>query len=227
MADDNSGFFGGLKSLGRAAAGVLVELPDDKQAPKPAPTKPVATAPGGTAPARVAVGYDPEMYEALQKMIAKRASAYTDLQEKSNLLVNVIPDKSTRIKAAFATSQRSSSDIVKAIDIHLMDLVAEARRFTAKTESEIAAKSGTSRTEATRLKAANETSLKRIEQLRGEIMSLENQISESAAKINELSAEADAAEAEIRAVAARFELTVEHVKSELEGEKASLSALLT
>jgi len=215
MADTSAakGFF-------KAALNVFVETDDDKASP--AATAPVTARPSTTsAPVSVSV-VDPDMVATLQKVIDSRKTPYTALLEASQKLASVIPDETQRLKAAFVTvsGDRSLSDIVKAIDVHVSDLEGQVMRFRQTTAAQISTKVGAKRAQATSFSTE-------IESNKGEIDRLNARNNDLASQVQTLTAQADADEQEIGAVETRFEAAVTFLTNNLTATKQHLSSVLS
>ncbi len=231
--------------LGKRILGLFIETdePRDAAGTAQAPARPpssaspanminVASLRGTTAtvPAVGGVPVDPDMLASLQKKICARSTPYVTLMETAQRLVGVVPDESTRLKAAFAMvsgdGARSVASITQAIDVHLADLEGERIRFKNVSNDQMVGMAADLRKQASALVAQGTAGTAEIERMQAAIASLQSAISKSAAQARELTAAADKSEADIKAVCVAFDRAVEHVKSDLVGKKATLGALL-
>lgn len=214
-------------NLGKKFLGFFVETESTPEAPDPAMPKSSAAV---GAPAKPALSIDQEMLATLQKKINSRSSSYVTLIEAAQRLVSVIPDETTRLKAAFAMvsgeGTRSVSSIAQAIDVHIADLEGERIRFKNTSNEQMGSKSADLRAQADSLGAQNVASTSQIERLQAEIAKVQAAIVKNSAQCRDLNIEADKAEAQIKAVSAAFDRTVEYLKNDLAAKKVSLSTLL-
>lgn len=216
-------------SLGKKFLGLFVETESSPEAPVP-PKSQVKVTPAGAASTPVA-SVDQEMLATLQKKISSRSSPYVTLIEAAQRLVTVIPDETTRLKAAFAMvsgeGNRSVSSITQAIDVHIADLEGERIRFKNASDEQMNSKSAVLRNQAGGLSAQNATSTGQIERLQAEIAKLQDAIVKNTGLCRDLNLQADNAEAEIKAVSAAFDRTVDYLKNDLAAKKRSLASVLS
>lgn len=113
------------------------------KAPSPAaqatrPTVGVAM-PNMLAPAMVVSGVNPQFVEAIKKAVFGKQTALTALVAAADSLIEIIPDPTTRFKAAFKTSGngRTVQQIAAAADIHLADVEGEEMRFKAAVDAKL------------------------------------------------------------------------------------------
>ena len=239
-------------SLGKKILGLFIETEEsrDETGPAPAPAKaapatltvvtgtgvPAASnavaRPGAVLARNLAVGasVDPEMLATLQKKISARSTPYITLMDTAQRLVGIIPDETTRLKAAFAMvcgdGNRSAASIAQAIDVHLADLEGERIRFKNVSNDQLVGMAADLRKQANALTAQGAASSAEIERMQAAIASLQGTMSKNTAQARELTAAADKSEADIKAVCVAFDRAVEYLKNDLAGKKAALNALL-
>lgn len=171
--------------------------------------------------------YDATMLDQLNAVIVGRKSAYNTLLESSQKLASLIPDETTRIKAAFATLDgRSFVDISSAIDVHVSDLELQRNRFKQTTEQQVAQRVGSLRQTAAKCATTIEACNRRLAEITQEAERLQQQIAEAKAQGAQAESDANAAEVEIRNVEARFNATVDYAVKDLTFKKQNLSTVL-
>ena len=189
-----------------------------------APSVSPVTAAGSTSP-----GVNSAMVAELKKVVTRRATPYTALEERTAALAEVIPDQTMRTKAAFAVLKsegRTAHQIIQAIDTHLMDLDGEQRRFTSTSQQASNRSIGALREEIAALSNATEDDNRNVNELREQIARGEERIRERSGNIAAKAAAADAAELELARVVQDFTDAVESVKQGLTQRKADLSSAL-
>lgn len=199
---------------------IFEETPTNAPIPAPVAAQPTGT---HTSVTPVSVGADPEMVSAIKKTTLARKTAYTALLEAADKMTTIIPDSNTRIKAAYAMvagEQRTVDTIVNALDVHISDVDGERMRFTQQTSQLFANEVETLKAQAASLDATNE-------QLRNQIASLTQQVTDNAAKSATLLAQATTRNTELEQAAARFTVAAQQVRSEFEQQRVSLSTILS
>lgn len=209
---------------------VLVDEPGGQAAPAPAGTK--APVGGftvmGTAPVQPA-GVNPEFLAAIKKVVMARNTAMTQLLAAADRLANIIPDATTRFKAAAATASdgRTVPQILAAVDIHLQDVDGEEARFkaaiNAKMTTEVGALEGTANSLRTMIEAAQ-----------NEMQAAQNRIQELSQRVatanNELLDAQNAAAAkrgEIEQLQLQFAAAANVVRQELTAHKSTIQSALS
>lgn len=187
--------------------------------------------PGGMmAPAQtMAYGVDPQMVEDIKKIIARRPTPYTALQENANTFVGVIHDESQRVNAAFALLKRQgtvASQVISSIDFHIRDIETEKQGFSVASKQAVERKAGQLRTEADQLISQNKADEASIASLQQQIANMHQRIGERSAQATSKQMEASSAEAEIQAKTTAFIAAADTVIADLNNKKTSLSSML-
>ena len=212
-------------SLGSKILGLFVDIdtsPRPGAAATPAPKAAVAAAKGDAV--------DQQMLTTLREQIAARSTAYVTLTEAAQRLSGVIPDQTTRLKAAFAMVSgegiRSVASITQAIDVHIADLEGERMRFKQASDAQTSVKSAALRKQADALAAQAAAGSAQIERMQADIASLQADSVQTAAQCRALNAQADQADTEITAISAAFDRAVDFLKADLAANKTTLNAIL-
>lgn len=211
--------------------GLFVETDD---APATTPVQPTVAAP--VAPAATVNGtltptpaFDPEILGMFQNAISARKTPYTALLEKSAVLADVIPDESTRTKAAFKmilSEGRTLDSVLQAIDLHIADVSGELLRLKSTSETASKTKVLSLRSAATQSIELRDSNMEKIKRLQEQIETLHNEAAEADRKAVDMTAQANAAEAEIAAVVDRATAAAELVKQDLSNKKTALTNIL-
>ena len=164
---------------------------------------------------------NPQFVEALRKAIFGKQTALTTLLEAADKLAAIIPDPSTRYKAAWATSAqgRTVQQVAAAADIHLADIKGEVMRFEAAVKQQLGSEATTLETQANGLATQIQSSQQQIEAAQRRIAELTQAIGELTQKHAEASAQAAAKRVEIETTTQQFETAALQVRNELEGIK--------
>lgn len=228
--------FDALKKIGDAAGGLIFKDAEEgkpsAQAGKPAgiggfSATPTASTSGGVVSVPT---LNLEMVEELKKVVTKRVSAFTTLEEKSNAMAAAIPDETQRTRAAFgllAAEGRSGADIIKAIEMHVMDVDSEQTRFANAVNAAKQTKSGGIRAEVATLEKSVNADNELIVKLQSQIVDAQARIATNQQQASEKSAAASVVEAEFDAKVAAFNNAASAVKDSLNARKAALSSVLS
>jgi len=215
-------------ALGKKLLGFFVETEETNEAPTAKPAIPVSAV---VPTAKAASSVDQEMLASLQKKIHARSSPYITLIEAAQRMSGVIPDESTRIKAAYtmvsADGTRSLSSIMQAIDVHIADLEGERLRFRNASDEQTSRKSAAMRDQARNLEEQNAENAAQIQRLQADVAKLQTAIATNAAQSRELKQEADSADGEIKRVSIAFDVAVDFLKRDLAAKKNSLTTILS
>lgn len=219
-----------LDKLKKALEAAQIVSFDEAPAPAATATPAAAKGPAVASAKYTAPTYDQDMLTSLNKVIAARKTPYTALLEQAARLESVIHDENVRLKAAFATiageGQRSLEGVIQGIDIHIADIERERMSFKRNAAAQVQAKAGALRGEAARRTSATENAEQRLKQLEDERQRLVEQRSADMAAADQANRDADSAEAEVRLVEQRFDLTADHLKSNLESRRSYLGSVL-
>lgn len=195
----------------------------------PAPAAPaVNTAPMGQAPS-VTVNNNNEFVTALRNAIKARQTAFTALLAAADKLAGIIPDPTTRLKAAFATVSgegRGIREVLQAIDVHIADLESQRLQFTRAMDGQKQSAIGTLQAELDSLKPSNDSAAAQIQSMQQQIQSLQELMANNNTRAGELSAKIATEGARFTTAAQQFETALVLVKGELDGQKAAVSSTL-
>lgn len=184
-----------------------------------------------TAPAvPAAQSVNQEYVDAIEGIVNNRKTPYTTFVETSKKLEAIIPDETTRLKAAFVSISgegRSLDTILQAIDIHISDISGEVMRFARTSETQIQQQVVLVKNNAEAKRAENQALSTQISNLQQQISALTDKIAANTNEANTLDAEAATAEVKIHTVENAFKSTADFVVNKLTSRKAMLSALLT
>jgi len=198
--------------------------------PQSTTVTPAAASPGPASPSNPQTYFppstpeaDPAMLEMLRKVAYGRASSFKSILENMSKMESVIPDESTRAKAAFATmggDTRTPQNVLQAIDVHIQDLDGEQIKFSntsaaRKTESLNAIATKLSGTENSIQRLLSE--LEALEQTKAQKLDQINQLNTNLASMQNDKAQIDF---EFDKVASNFMVAFNVVKNELLSRKA-------
>lgn len=220
-----------------AVKGALVE--DDGPKKQADAVKPVATtvvtpiAPGiSTVPAHTVIstsyGANPEMVASIRQGTMARKTPYTALLEAADKLANVIPDSTTRLKAAYAMigDNRSVASISNAIDLHVQDVQGEKMRFAQQATAKRAATVDPLKKQVSDLSTQNQNISTEISNINQRIQQLQETQRTNEVQISTLTGQAQQKETEIAAVEAQFDAAATQVCSDLEQQRAAITSTL-
>ena len=216
--------------LGSKFMSFFVEVDEKPQTqPTPVATQTPSSVSHNVQSSVASPAFDPEILGMFQNAIVARKTPYTALLEKSNVLVDVIPDENTRVKAAFKmilSEGRTLDSVLQAIDLHISDISGELLRLRSTSE-------GASKTKVQSLRAAaqgmidlRDSNLKKISDLQAQIERLHNEATEADQKAVDQTNQANAAEAEITAIVERANAAADFVKQDLTNKKTALVTIL-
>jgi len=189
---------------------------------------PQGVRPAGTVNFAPQTHLNQEMVDAIRKETFSRNTAMTQLITASDSLIEIIPDASTRMRAAqkMAGNGRQPKDFGDAVQIHLTDVDGIEMRFNKAIDDKVKAEVGglTSRADATE---------KHIEQMSNEIKAMTERITRmqqdigtETTNLNTIRAEASSKEAGLRQTHVEFKAAAEAVRQELNGHKATILSTL-
>lgn len=188
--------------------------------------QPGVASPGG----HVTPTLNAEMVEALKKVVTNRKTAFTTLEEKSNAMAAAIPDETMRTRAAFgilSAEGRNATDIIKAIEIHVVDIDGEQGRFSQAIAQAKTEKSGALRNEIANIEKALTNDNDLIQRLQQQIADAQGRVINNQQQITEKSSAVAMVEAECDAKAQQFNAAAEAVKNSLTQRKNVLSSVLS
>ena len=220
--------FDALKKFGDVAGGIIFKETETGSVAKPAAVSKPMVGNFASQP-QVNTTFNQEMVDELKKVVKKRVSAFTTLEERAAAMAGAIPDEAMRTKAAFgllAAEGRSAQEIIKAIEIHVMDIDSEETRFTGACTASKQGKSGLIREEINTLEKQLLQDGDVITQLHTKIKETEERIAANSLKVTESKDRALVIEAEIDAKSLSFTMAAAVVKESLNNRKTALSSML-
>jgi chromosome segregation ATPase len=169
-----------------------------------------------------------DMVAAIRKQTFSRNTALTALIAASDTLADFIPDPVTRLKAAQKTAggNRSSKELVDAVQIHLADVDGIERQFSNTLESKVQTEVGGLHRQAEAAEAQITNAQTEIQTLNQRVQQLQQQSVEAGTRLNELRAEAASKETELRQAEKDFKAAAESVRVELNGHKNTILSTL-
>lgn len=201
------------------------------QTPVPAPTGAVPLGAAPPAPGMTLASATPNPFtDALRAAIKNRPTAFTTLLVAADKLANIIPDPTTRLKAAYATVSgegRGFREVIGAIDVHVADLEAQKMQFTQALERQRREAIGALEAELNSLPQANNTANTQIQAMTQQIQQLQELIAKNNARMAELQAAVAAETSKFTASQQQFESALVMVRGELEGQKSAVMSTLS
>lgn len=226
--------------IGGALKGALFE--EDPNAPKPAAAPPQAPAQPGqqvsaqSAPTMMSAapsvyatpGVNMDMVTAIKKAIFSRATPFTTLMAAADKLASILPDVNTRLKAAFATASdgRSAKQVADAVDIHLVDVDGEERKFAGALQARTQQDIGSAQQRVAGLKAASDSATAQIAALQAQIQAAQETIQRNAVDVSTLEAEIATKTIELQNAERDFKIAADFVRSELAANKQAILSSL-
>jgi predicted nucleic acid-binding Zn-ribbon protein len=171
-----------------------------------------------------------EMVDELKRVVTKRISPFTTLEEKAVAMATAIPDETMRTRAAFsilAAEGRPVNDIIKAIDMHVVDIDGEQNRFAAAVNSAKTSKSSTIRSEIANLEKTIVSDQDLVQRLQQQINDAVGRVVVNQQQVTEKNAAVTAVEADFDSKIVQFTAAAEAVKASLIARKNVLSSILS
>jgi chromosome segregation ATPase len=199
------------------------------QTPIPAPGTPLGASTSAPSAGVMTPAQNP-FADALRAAIKNRPTAFTSLLAAADKLANIIPDPTTRLKAAYATVSgegRGLREVVGAIDVHVADLEAQKMQFMQALERQRREALGAIEAELSSLPQSNNTANAQIQAMTQQIQQLQELIVKNNARIAELQANATAESTKFTTSQQQFEAALVLVRGELEGQKSAVMSTLT
>jgi len=190
--------------------------------------KPLQTAPGQASAPSAPVAEN-EFVPVLRQVIKGRQTAYTALLAADDRLVNVIPDRTMRLKAAFEMVRGDGRDLpqlMAAIDVHLTDLNSQKLSFSQALEHKKAESSDASQAELDAIAPANQAAQDSIKQLQDQVQALKDQINQRNQRAAELQAKLQADARTYDSKKQLFDAALALVGSELSNQKTIIFTAL-
>lgn len=187
--------------------------------PAEAPSTTLGATPAG-APSSQS-GVNAEFVAAIKKAVFGKQTALTALVTAADSLAEIIPDPTTRFKAAFKTSSagRTVQQIASAADIHLADVEGEELRFKAAVEQKLG-------TEITQLESTATNAAAQITALQHQLEEAQKRITQLMQQQAESTALASQKKIELQTVSDQFKAAAQTVRNEIQSlRQAVLTAL--
>jgi hypothetical protein len=193
-----------------------------------ATTKLAAPSPTGAQPVSP-TAVSPEFVAAIRKVVFSRNTALTQILGAAEKLVDIIPDPTTRLKAAFkmAADGRTVQQIAAAVDIHVADVESEEARFKQAIDKKIAEEVGGQERRAAAATSGIQANNTQIEQLQNRIAELGAQINTFQQDYAQATSEAASKRAEIEQAQFQFKAAAELVRGELQSQKSAILSALS
>lgn len=192
---------------------------DDSAAKKSEPksaSAPAAAPVGGfpvgqTATITAGSGVNPDFIAAIRKAVFGKATALTSLIEAADKLQNIIPDATTRFKAAYATAGngRTVQQIAAAADIHLADVEGEELRFKAAVDAKLG-------TEIQQLDATANSAATQITNLQRQLEETQLRITQLMQQQAEAAASSSQKKIELQTTSDQFKAAAQMVRNEIQ-----------
>lgn len=192
---------------------------DDSAAKKSEPkstSAPAASPVGGfpvgqTATIAAGSGVNPDFIAAIRKAVFGKATALTSLIEAADKLQNIIPDATTRFKAAYATAGngRTVQQIAAAADIHLADVEGEELRFKAAVDAKLG-------TEIQQLDATATSAATQITNLQRQLEETQLRITQLMQQQAEAAASSSQKKIELQTTSDQFKAAAQMVRNEIQ-----------
>jgi chromosome segregation ATPase len=204
------------------------DSPEHAKAPPVQQGRPLQAAPG-QAPAPSAPAVENEFVSVLRQVVKGRQTAYTALLAADDRLVNVIPDRTMRLKAAFEMVKGDGRDLpqlMAAIDVHLTDLSSQKLSFGQALERKKAEACNASQAELDAIAPANQAAQDSIKQLEAQMQALKDQINQRNQRATELQAKLQADARSYDSKQQLFNTALALVNSEISNQKTIISSAL-
>jgi chromosome segregation ATPase len=207
---------------------------DPEQTPKAAP--PAAAPPTIGAAAMAVPGAlpvsgqtDNRFVPLIKKAVFAKQTALTTLVQAADSLAEIIPDQTTRFKAAFKTagSGRTVQQVAAAADIHLADVDGEQLRFRSATDQALGSELSELERHAAQAEQTAKTCSAEIEAMQARITDLQRRANEAQQKHLELTGSIASKKTEVAQTAAEFERAAELVRAEINNLRATVLSSLS
>lgn len=224
-----------------AIRGAIFE--EDPNAPANSKAKPAASSSAPTthtnaaSPAGVAAtmsvmspsSANPEFIAAIRKAVFSKPTALTSLVTAADSLAEIIPDQTTRFKAAFKTSGagRTVQQIVSAADIHLADIEGEELRFKAAVDNKLGSEVRALEQQAQGAAAQMQQTQRLIEQLQRQLSEAHSQLGTLQQTQAEATAKVAAKRVELESTSAQFHLAADAVRAEINALRQTVTSALS
>jgi prefoldin subunit 5 len=204
-----------------ALKGALFE--EDPNAPKPAPVaaKPAAVVTGAAPTVGQPIVFAPTVnqafVDAIRKAVFSKQTALTSLVQVADTMAAIIPDQTTRYRAAFAAAGggRTVQQVAAAADIHLSDIAGEESRFTAAATAKLGGEMRNMQQVEASLGQGIESATRDIAAARKRIEDLETQVRDATNRLAETQAAIASKKAELEQASSEFKAAADAVRTEI------------
>jgi chromosome segregation ATPase len=190
--------------------------------------RPLQAAPGQE-PVPSAPAVENEFVPVLRQVVKARQTAYTALLAADDRLVNVIPDRTMRLKASFEMVKGDGRDLpqlMAAIDVHLTDLNSQRLSFGQALERKKTEACDASQAELDAITPANQAAQDSIKQLEAQMQALKEQINRRNQRATELQAKLQADARNYDSKKQLFDAALALVSSEISNQKTIIFSAL-
>lgn len=163
-----------------------------------------------------------DMLERLNTQVYSRTTVFVQFNNGLKSLEGVIPDVSTRYKAAFAmlgTSGVNYEGLLNAVKVHTSDLASEVSRFNADSEAQLQRAVGDPTRKIEELNAAQNADHERLAQI-------QEQMNKRVMEINQIQQEMATAQNKVTTIANLFKSAESNVRRALEQADANIKTYL-
>jgi len=204
--------------------------PETKQ-PQAQPPQPTQGVPSSltSAPQVIPTGVNEQFVAAIKQAVFSKSTALTSLVHAADSLKDIIPDQTTRFKAAFKTSGagRTVQQITSAADIHLADIEGEELRFKAAVDAKLG-------NEIAQAEGRAQQAAQGIQSLQMQIEQLQRQMTEAQTRIGQLTQEqaeqqavAQSKRTELELTSAQFKAAAAAVRNEIQALRQTVTTALS
>lgn len=217
----------------RRIKGLLYEnaepaTPAASNAAQPAASPAASMTMPGTVPGAVHAPEIAAMVAAIKKATFGRNTAFTQLLSASDVLIDVVPDPTMRLRAAHKTAGagRTGKQIADAVDIHLQDVDGEVMRFKAALEAKISTEVRAIEAQGQTAQAQLDSAQAEIEAARRRIDELTNAVGQLMQAVSQAQAQAAQRRAELDQSMVQFQAAAQEVRAELQNNKTAILSTL-
>lgn len=168
------------------------------------------------------------MVAEIKKATFSRNTAFTRVLQAADTLVDVVPDQTMRLKAAFkmAGAGQSGKQVADAVDVHLQDVDGEEMRFKQAIDQKTAQEVGALNAKASVLEQQVSAASAEIQAAQQRITELNTTIVTLSQQAGEAKTQAAQKTTELAAAQAQFKLSADAVRAELNAQKALVVSTL-
>jgi hypothetical protein len=187
------------------------------------PIQGVAATPG----VNIQPSVNTDMVDSIRKVTMSKNTALTAVLNAADLLTDVIPDPTMRIKAAIKTSSggRTPKQIVDAIQIHVSDVDGEEMRFQRMIETKTQTEIGGMQSEISASQARATAIAQEIEALHKRIADLGVESNTITQRQSELNSQIAVRTSELQRAQVEFATAANVVRAELESHRNVIASI--